>query len=129
MKALVLSNLPLEGEEVYAAVAEHRRDSGGGDVHVVVPVSLRDHHPWEAARQRLESATSRFQAMGIHATGVLGDSDPYRALQDALELDVYDRIFITTLRKDASRWLRMDLLSRATRLADVPVEHVATASG
>ena len=126
MKALLVSNATLGEDEVYDAIEAHQATGAIHAVHVVVPITLRDKYPWEAAKQRLDEALQRIRSMGLYATGDLGDNDPFEALRGALQLDVYDRVLIPTLRSDASRWLRMDLISRAGRLTDIPVEGIET---
>jgi hypothetical protein len=46
------------------------------------------------------------------------------AIQDAVNLGSYDEIIISTLPLGISRWLKLDLVSKARALG-LPVTHVA----
>ena len=49
--------------------------------------------------------------------------EPLTAIQDALNLDHYDEIIISTLPLGVSRWVKHDLVSKA-RAFGLPVHHV-----
>jgi hypothetical protein len=51
-------------------------------------------------------------AAGGHVEGIIGDSDPFGAVQQAIEQGSFDEIIISTLPARASRWLRRDLPHR-----------------
>jgi hypothetical protein len=63
------------------------------------------------------------EAAGHEVTGSLGDSEPLMAIQDAVNLGSYDEIIVSTLPLGISRWLKLDLVSKARALG-VPVTHV-----
>jgi hypothetical protein len=67
------------------------------------------------------------EAAGSEVEGMIGDPDPFNAIQDAVNLHGFDEIIISTLSPRVSRWLRMDLPRRATVLG-LPVTTV-TAKG
>jgi hypothetical protein len=50
-------------------------------------------------------------------TGEVGDADPLAAIQDALARGSFDEIVISTLPRLISRWLRVDLVSKAAAWA------------
>jgi hypothetical protein len=60
-------------------------------------------------------------------TGSLGDAEPLSAIQDAVNLGHYDEIIISTLPLGMSRWLKLDLVSKAKGLG-LPVTHVQAGS-
>ena len=62
-------------------------------------------------------------AAGSEVTGSLGDSEPLMAIHDAINLGEYDEIIISTLPLGISRWLKLDLISKARALG-LPVTHV-----
>jgi hypothetical protein len=66
------------------------------------------------------------EAAGGHVEGLVGDTDPFAAVQGALQRTPFDEIIVSTLPTHVSHWLRMDLPARVRRLG-VPVT-VVTAS-
>ena len=56
------------------------------------------------------------EACGGHVEGVIGDSDPLVAVQQALEDGDFDEIIISTLPARVSAWLRLDLPHRIEKL-------------
>jgi len=67
------------------------------------------------------------EAAGGPVDGFVGDPEPLAAIQDALNTRGYDELIISTLPKRFSRWLRLDLPSKAAGLG-LPVTTV-TAQG
>ena len=67
------------------------------------------------------------EAAGHEVTGSIGDAEPLMAVQDAVNLGDYDEIIISTLPLGISRWLKLDLVSKARGLG-LPVTHVAATS-
>jgi hypothetical protein len=55
-------------------------------------------------------------AAGAPITGVVGVSDPFVAVRDALAEGKFDEVIISTLPERVSHWLRRDLPSRVERL-------------
>lgn len=99
--------------------------------HVLVPANsalgtwtATEEEDHASARERLASALERFRALGAEADGEIGDARPLDAILDALEGEDYDGIILSTLPPGASRWLRMDLISRVERAVEVPVTHL-----
>jgi hypothetical protein len=62
-------------------------------------------------------------AAGGEVTGSIGDAEPLMAIEDAVNLGSYDEIIISTLPRKVSRWLRVDIVSKARGLG-LPVTHV-----
>jgi hypothetical protein len=56
------------------------------------------------------------QAAGGHVEGIVGDSDPFMAVQQAVEAGDFDEIIISTLPARVSQWLRRDLPHRVEAL-------------
>jgi hypothetical protein len=67
------------------------------------------------------------EAVGGHVEGIVGDAEPLAAIQDAINLHGFDEIIISTLPTRVSRWLKLDLPSKAAGLG-LPVTTV-TAGG
>jgi hypothetical protein len=77
-----------------------------------------------AARARLRRALPILsEAAGRPVTGGLGDANPLAAVQDAVNLEHFDEIILSTLPWRLSRWLRIDLPSKVRALGK-PVLHV-----
>jgi hypothetical protein len=104
--------------------------------HLVVPRRPHGIHkvvdPQDAgeaeARQVLDAALPALsKAAGQEVTGSIGDPEPLMAIQDAVNLGDYDELIISTLPLGISRWVKLDLVSKARALG-LPVTHVA-ASG
>jgi hypothetical protein len=109
-----------------------RARSGPVTFHLVVPRQPHGIHklvdPQDAsddeANAVLEEALPRLSdAAGNAVTGSIGDPEPLMAIQDAINLGDYDEIIISTLPRRVSRWLHLDLVSKAKGLG-LPVTHV-----
>jgi flavin-binding protein dodecin len=132
------------------AALEERAHAGPSEFHVLVPVSTRgfqmvatmgdpasgfippDGTLYAAARedayheanQRLEQLLEHLRSKGATATGEVGPSDPLAAIDAVVRRGTYDEIVISTLPTTVSRWLHLDLPSRAHRRFHLPVAHV-----
>ena len=56
------------------------------------------------------------EAAGGHVEGIIGDSDPFAAVEQAVERGGFDEIIISTLPARVSHWLRRDLPHRVEGL-------------
>ncbi|HEY4427143.1 MAG TPA: hypothetical protein VGN08_02965 [Solirubrobacteraceae bacterium] len=66
------------------------------------------------------------EASGTQVEGMIGDADPVAAVHDAVNLQGFDEIIISTLSPRVSRWLRLDLPSKVSGLG-LPVTTVTPA--
>jgi hypothetical protein len=132
---LVVANQTAATEGLLAAVRE-RAERGPAEFHLVVPRHPHglhkdvDHHDAgkEEAGGVLERALPALsEAAGRQVTGSIGDPEPLAAVQDAVNLNDYDEIIISTLPSRVSRWLKLDLVSK-TRGLGLPVTHVEAGS-
>jgi hypothetical protein len=127
---LIVANLTLGGEHLWEEVRA-RMSEGSCRFHVLVPAAY-DPGSWSWSEEqaageagaRLERALQRLQNLGAEADGEVGDIRTIDATLDALQDHSYDEIIISTLPPGASRWLKMDLVSRLRRAVDIPVTHV-----
>jgi hypothetical protein len=104
--------------------------------HLVVPsrphgldklMDPADHGQAEATHAMDEALPKLSAAAGSEVTGEVGDSEPLMAIQDALTRGNYDELIISTLPLGISRWLHLDLISKARALGP-PVTHVLAPS-
>jgi hypothetical protein len=56
------------------------------------------------------------EAAGAKVEGMLGDSSPLDAVQDAVNLHGFDEIILSTLPARVSKWLKVDLPSKVRAL-------------
>jgi hypothetical protein len=113
-----------------------RAARGPATFHLVVPQQPHGIHkvvdPQDAgvdeAQRVLEAALPKLsEAAGHEVTGSVGDAEPLMAIHDAVNLGQYDEIIISTLPLGISRWLKLDLVSKARGIG-LPVTHVEAAS-
>jgi hypothetical protein len=67
------------------------------------------------------------QAAGAPVEGAIGNHNPFDAVHDAVNLNGYDEIIISTLPRRVSRWLRADLPSKLKPLG-LPITTVIAPS-
>ena len=110
-----------------------RAGDGAASFHLLVPAHPSGLHRVvdpevagrEAAQARMEEALDTLgEAAGPAAiTGEVGDADPIAAIHDAMNNREFDEIVISTLPKRISKWLHLDLPSKACGLG-LPVTHI-----
>ncbi len=133
---LVVAHQTAATDALLDAVRERAR-RGPASFHLVVPRQPHGMHkmvdPHEAgdaeARQVVGDALPKLSAAaGQEVTGNVGDPEPLMAIEDAINLGNYKEIIISTLPLGISRWLKLDLISKARALG-LPVTHVLAPSG
>lgn len=76
------------------------------------------------AKAVIEKALPRLSdAAGSEVEGMLGDPDPVAAVHDAINLNHFDEVIISTLSARLSRWLKLDLPSKVSGMG-LPVTTV-----
>ncbi len=113
-----------------------RAARGPARFHLVVPQRARGIHKLvdpedtgaDEAQRVLDIALPKLsQEAGHEVSGSVGDAEPLSAIQDAVNLGNFDEIIISTLPLGISRWLKLDLVSKARGLG-LPVTHVEAPS-
>jgi hypothetical protein len=125
-KLLVIANRTVDSAEIRDAIVD-RATAGPVEVTLVVPASSGASsvrvRRMETA-QRLERAVQRLAEAGIPVEGVVGDSDPIVAVQDAWDPRRFDEVIVATLPTGVSGWMAADLPHRVERLTAARVTHV-----
>ena len=115
-----------------AELIEQKAKSGDVQVTVVAPVN----QPRQgyvvyydtrraAARRRLDKTLDLLRAHGVHATGVVVESDPVSALRDAVDQLEPDEVIVSTHPQQQSGWLRRNAVEQMRRVAgERPFQHV-----
>jgi hypothetical protein len=78
----------------------------------------------DAAQRRLDASLDRLRALGIDASGEVGDADPLQAMEDELRTFGADEIIISTHPEGRSNWLEKGVVDRARERFAVPITHV-----
>jgi hypothetical protein len=127
---LVVANRTAGSDELLEALRE-RAARSPAQFHLVVPATARG-VSWvadmnagaDAAENDLAGALERLRGAGLHIDGEIGDPDPVAAVQDAANGVRYDEVIVSTLHKHVSKWLKLDLPSKAAHATGLPVTHV-----
>jgi hypothetical protein len=80
----------------------------------------------ETTRPHLDRALEKMRSEGFTVEGSIGDGDPVAAVQDAANFGQFDEIIVSTLPLHVSKWIKLDLPSKAERATGLPVTHVET---
>lgn len=130
-RVLVVAHQTAATPALLDAVRE-RAARGNVRFHLVVPASAHGLHRVvdpedsgeEEARKALEAALPHLrEAAGSEVSGEIGDWQPLSAIHDAVNRERFDEIIVSTLPRRLSRWLKLDLVSKARGLG-LPVTHV-----
>ena len=103
-----------------------RAQQGSCSFVLLVPRPYWDPETDEAAKVIELAVPLLEEAAGARVEAVVGDSDPFVAVQTELESSGYDEVIVSTLPHRVSHWLRLDLPARVERLG-VPVTVVTAA--
>lgn len=115
-----------------AEAVRARTQRGPATFHLVVPAHPHGLHklvdPQEGDSGEAQAVLDRAlpalsEAAGTPVTGHVGDAEPLMAIEDAVNRERFDEIVISTLPRRVSRWLHLDLVSKARGIG-LPVTHV-----
>ena len=123
---LVVANRTADSDEVLAALLERAQQSAI-EVTVLTPATwevVDPHGGVQSAHRRLRAALTRLRRAGVSARGVVGDADPFVAVEEIWDPERFDEVVVATLPQHVSRWLRLDLPQRLERLTGRSVRHV-----
>jgi hypothetical protein len=128
---LVVATTDVPGPELRREVEHHAGREA--KIHVVAPAITQGplkhvmgdvDEAKQSADERLDSLLQELRSSGAEVTGVIGDSDPVLAIEDALQTFPADEILIVTRAGEGSRWLEEDLFERAKEKFEPPLTHV-----
>jgi hypothetical protein len=127
---LVIANRTIESTEIRDAIVDR---AAAGPVHVTLVAPASSGAGSVRARrmetaQRLERAVQRLTEAGVPVEGVVGDTDPMVAVQDAWDPRRFDEVIVVTLPTGVSRWMAADLPHRVERLTAARVTHIVAAA-
>jgi hypothetical protein len=120
-RVLVVANRTADSEGLAEAL---RREGAECDVSFTLLVPATPGGGRTAARRQLNAALERLRGAGLEVDGTVGDQDPIVAVHEAWDPGEYDEVIVSTLSRDSSRWLEIDLPHRIAKITDAPVSHV-----
>jgi hypothetical protein len=128
---LVVANETVAGKTLIDALRRHA-EKGPIRVTVISPQNepragfvVYSDSRRSSADRRLRRTLDLLHEAGIAARGAVVDPDPLQAIKDALYQYEPDEIIISTHPGELkSSWLRANLIERARKITDKPVEHV-----
>jgi hypothetical protein len=137
-KYLLVAHQTAQSPQLLAAAQELSREDSSAMFVLLVPatpigdlVVSQEGEMSEVATRRAESARTWLQDAGVQMIDAkIGDPDPLQAIGNELQSGQrYEAIVLSTLPQGMSRWLRMDVVSRARRqFPSIRVEHVVSES-
>jgi len=127
-RLLVVTTVPDAGDAVRERVLQHAGD-GDAEVRIVAPAADVSPLQWlandeDAARAEADEAASRVAAAVSGEARVeteVGDSDPVKAIEDALRTFPADEVIVVTPAGEKANWLEADAGADAADRFDVPV--------
>jgi hypothetical protein len=130
-RILVVANETVIGRELRDCI--HSKSEGYDEkVLVVTPALNSPLRHWASdedgarisAQERLDASLAALHAVGVDATGQIGDGDPLQAVEDALRTFGPDEVIISTHPEGRSHWLERGIIAEAKQRFSVPVTHV-----
>jgi len=133
-KYLVVAHETVTNPELLDQLRAIQKDDEQAEFVLLVPATplrhlLRrgdEHDAERLAAKRADKARSMFAKKGVHlADARVGAESPIDAVDDELQANPgYAGVVISTLPKEKSRWLRMDLPRTVESKHRLPVYHV-----
>jgi hypothetical protein len=78
-----------------------------------------------AARRRLDKTLELLRGAGVHANGIVVETDPVSALRDAIDQLEPDEVIVSTHPQQKSGWLRRNAIEQMRRVAgELPFRHL-----
>jgi hypothetical protein len=130
-RVLVVANRTAESPELLEAL-QARTVQGPCEFTLLVPSTPQGlawatdtHAGDEAAEAHRHAFVEELRREGLDMAGArVGDPDALAAIQDECNFNEYDEVIVSTLPLHVSRWLKLDLPSKARAATGLPVTHV-----
>ncbi len=130
-RVLVVANRTAESPELLEAL--RKRTVKGPCAFTLVIPSTPHGLGWaadmygggEEAEQHRAAFVEELRVAGLNVEDAkVGDPDPLAAIQDECNFSQYDELIVSTLPLHISKWLHIDLPSKAKAATGLPVTHV-----
>lgn len=130
-RILVVANETVGGPELLSEIRE-RSEGRRARVFVVAPALNTPLKTWTSdedearsvAQRRLDASLSSMRAVGLDASGEIGDGDPVQAIEDAMREFRPDELIVSTHPPGRSHWLERGVVERARERFALPLTHV-----
>ncbi len=130
-RILVVANRTAESPELLDAL-QKRAVHGPCEFTLLVPATPHGiawaadmHGAGGEATEHRDAFVAELRGEGLDVRDAqIGDSDPLAAVQDACNFTEYDELIVSTLPRRVSKWLRLDLPSKARAATGLHVQHV-----
>jgi hypothetical protein len=130
-RVLVVANRTAESPELLDALRT-RTVQGPCEFTLLVPATPQGiawaadmHAGGDEAEAHREAFVEELRQEGLDvADARVGDPDPLAAIQDECNFNNYDELIVSTLPLHISKWLKLDLPSKARAATGLPVTHV-----
>jgi hypothetical protein len=130
-RVLVVANRTAESPELLDALRT-RTVQGPCEFTLLVPATPHGiawaadmHAGGDEAEVHREAFVEELRQEGLDvADARVGDPDPLAAIQDECNFNNYDELIVSTLPLHISKWLKVDLPSKARAATGLPVTHV-----
>lgn len=130
-RVLVVANRTAESPELLRALQE-RASRGPCRFTLLIPSTPHGlawaadmHAGEEEAQGHRQAFVDELREEGLDVEDAkVGDPDPLAAVSDECNLSDYDEVIVSTLPLKLSKWLHLDLPSKARAATGLPVTHV-----
>ena len=130
-RVLVVANRTAESPELLDALRA-RTVQGPCEFTLLVPSTPHGiawaadmHAGGEEAEEHRNAFVEELRREGLDVAGArVGDPDALAAIQDECNFNSYDELIVSTLPLHVSKWLKLDLPSKAKAATGLPVTHV-----
>jgi hypothetical protein len=130
-RVLVVANRTAESPELLEALRA-RTLQGPCEFTLLVPSTPHGiawaadmHAGGDEAEEHRNAFVEELRREGLDMAGArVGDPDALAAIQDECNFNEYDEVIVSTLPLHVSKWLKLDLPSKAKAATGLPVTHV-----